>query len=98
YIHANYKRYEISLDGISNEFQLSIPYLSKFIKDQLGISFTQYVFQLRVDEVKRQLRETDKLIKEIIIDVGYRDVSNFTREFKKTEGITPGQYRKMNKQ
>lgn len=83
YIHNNFNQYELSLESIADAFQLSIPYVSKFIKEQFGYSFTQYVFELRVNEVKKQLVETDKLIKEIVLDVGYRDVSNFTRAFKK---------------
>src|SRR5699024_8425163 len=98
YIQANYDQYDLSLEKIANEFKLSVPYLSKFIKEQSGSTFTQFVFQLRLDEVKRQLRETNNLIKEIIVSVGYQDVSNFNRVFKKMEGVTPGQYRKLNKE
>src|SRR5699024_11752737 len=83
FIHNNFYKYELSLESIADAFQLSIPYLSKFIKEQFGYPFNQYVFELRVNEVKKQLVETDKLIKEIVLDVGYRDVSNFTRAFKK---------------
>src|SRR5699024_2190287 len=97
YIHNNFNQYELSLESIADAFQLSIPYVSKFIKEQFGYSFTQYVFELRVNEVKKQLVETDKIIKEIVLDVGYRDVSNFTRGFKKREGLTPSQYRKLNR-
>src|SRR5699024_7784419 len=97
YIQKNYNQYHLSLEDVASVFNLSTPYLSKFIKEQFGKSFTHYVFGLRMEEVKKQLLETNKLIKEIIFDVGYRDVSNFTREFKKVEGVTPGQYRKLNK-
>src|SRR5699024_4008532 len=63
YIHNNFNQYELSLESIADAFQLSIPYVSKFIKEQFGYSFTQYVFELRVNEVKKQLVETDKLMK-----------------------------------
>src|SRR5699024_6783247 len=68
YIQKNYNQYNLSLENMANDFQLSTPYLSKFIKEQFGISFTQYVFQLRLEEAKRQLRETNKLIKDIVVD------------------------------
>ncbi|WP_182200297.1 AraC family transcriptional regulator [Paraliobacillus salinarum] len=97
YIRQNYNTYHLSLENMAQHFQLSIPYLSRFIKEQFGVTFTQYVFSLRLNEVKKQLLTTDKLIRDIILEVGYRDVSNFNREFKKVEGVTPGQYRKLNK-
>ncbi|HBG76581.1 MAG TPA: hypothetical protein DDW86_06450 [Clostridiales bacterium] len=39
--------------------------------------------------------ETDLPIKEIILCVGYTNVSSFIRKFKKIEGITPGKYREL---
>ncbi|MUV37270.1 Histidine kinase [Lentibacillus sp. JNUCC-1] len=95
YIHNNFKAYDMSLEKLAAEFKLSVPYLSRFIKEQFGSTFSNYVFSLRLEEVKKQLLSSNQLIKDIITDVGYRDVSNFTREFKKIEGMTPGQYRKM---
>lgn len=97
YIHKHYKSYDLSLEGLAYHFELSVPYLSKFIKEQTGETFTQYVLSLRMEEVKKQLRETDQPIKEIVVNVGYKDVANFTRRFKQLEGVTPGQYRKLNR-
>lgn len=97
YIDSHYKEYGLSLEVIATKFELSIPYLSKFIKEQTGETFTQYVVKLRMSEVKKQLRETDKTIEKIIMNVGYKDVANFTRKFKQIEGVPPGQYRKLNR-
>nr|WP_276282949.1 AraC family transcriptional regulator [Virgibacillus indicus] len=93
YIHKNYKSHELSLEFTAESFQLSASYLSRFVKEQTGKTFTQFVWQLRNEEFKRQLKETDKPIKKIVLDIGYVDVANFTRKFKKEEGVTPGQYR-----
>ncbi|WP_132746675.1 AraC family transcriptional regulator [Scopulibacillus darangshiensis] len=97
YINDHFKEYEFSLERMADHFNLSESYLSRFIKEQTGVNFTRYLWQLRIDEVKRQLSETDDSIKFIVNKVGYVDVPNFTRKFKKTEGITPGQYRKIEK-
>ena len=97
YIKENYKLYELSLESVAFKFQLSVSYLSRFFKEQSGTTFTQYVQDLRMNEVKRLLKETNQPIKDIVVEVGYKDVANFTRKFKKIIGVTPGQYRKLNK-
>ena len=98
YIQDHYNTYEMSLESMAQYFQLSVPYVSRFFKEQFGDTFTHYVFTKRMNAVKHALLHTDAYIKDIIYGVGYTDVSNFSREFKKVEGITPGQYRKVNEQ
>jgi len=41
------------------------------------------------------LKKTSGSVKEIVVEVGYIDVSSFTRRFKREEGVTPGQYKKL---
>ncbi|MHA6480929.1 helix-turn-helix domain-containing protein [Paenibacillus sp. strain BS8-2] len=95
YIQENYHSYELSLEALADTFQVNASYLSRFIKDQTGSTFTEYMFQLRMEQAKWLLRTSDKAIKDIISEVGYVDVSNFMRRFKKAQGITPGEYRKL---
>lgn len=95
YIHGHYKDYELSLENIADRFGLSESYLSRFIKEQTGETFKKHLWQLRAGEVKKQLEKTNRPIKSIVNGVGYMDVASFTRKFKKTEGMTPGQYRKQ---
>ncbi|RIU94851.1 helix-turn-helix domain-containing protein [Oceanobacillus picturae] len=95
FIEENYKEHTLSLEATAEYFHISTAYLSRFIKEQTGDTFTQYLWRLRKEEFKRQLIETDNTIKEIVLNIGYVDVANFTRKFKKVEGITPGQFRKQ---
>ncbi|NGP45293.1 AraC family transcriptional regulator [Bacillaceae bacterium SIJ1] len=97
YIQDHYKDNDLSLEAVARHFQLSVPYLSKFFKEQTGETFTQYVVSLRIAQVKKLLSETNQPIKEIVTAIGYRDVANFTRRFKQIEGVTPGQFRKLNR-
>ena len=53
----------------------------------------RYIDTLRMEQAKRLLQSTQLTIREIVKEVGYTDVSNFMRKFKKNEGITPTQYR-----
>lgn len=95
FIHVNYREYEISLESVAQQFHLSVSYLSRFIKEQTGETFTQLIQNLRIRFVKGQLAETNEPIKDIVVQAGYKDVANFIRKFKKIEGVTPGQYRKV---
>ncbi|GAB2540883.1 helix-turn-helix domain-containing protein [Gracilibacillus alcaliphilus] len=93
YLNKNFMLYDLSLEKIAMEFRLSASYVSRFIKEQTGYTFKQYVQHLRMEEVKKQLTSTEKPIKAIVLDVGYKDVANFTRKFKNEVGMTPGKYR-----
>ncbi|MFC4025043.1 helix-turn-helix domain-containing protein [Oceanobacillus longus] len=95
YIRDVYTANELSLEATAKHFQLSVSYLSRLIKEQTGSTFTQYIWKLRVEECKRLLVETDEPIKNIVQNIGYIDVANFSRKFKKNEGITPGHYREQ---
>lgn len=94
YIDENYQLHNLSLAIVAEKFELSLSYLSRFIKEQTGSTFTQYVWELRNKAFKKELIETDRPIKDIVSQIGYVDVANFTRKFKQVEGLTPGQYRK----
>ncbi|MFK7695234.1 helix-turn-helix domain-containing protein [Paenibacillus sp. HJGM_3] len=95
YIRQHYREYELNLERIADHFQISISYFSRFLKDQTGLTFTELLTYMRMEEVKRELRCTDKVIKDIVTSVGYIDVPNFMRKFKKAEGLTLGQYREL---
>ncbi|WP_019421965.1 helix-turn-helix domain-containing protein [Paenibacillus sp. OSY-SE] len=95
YIEQHYSDYELSLERLAGIYRVSVSYLSRSIKEKIGQTFSQYVWQLRMDEVVRQLKSGDEPLKDIILRVGYLDVPNFIRKFKKETGYTPGQYRKL---
>ncbi|WP_127583820.1 helix-turn-helix domain-containing protein [Paenibacillus koleovorans] len=94
-IQSRYQSLDFSLEQLAVHFRLSSSYLSRFIKEQTGMTFTDYVQQLRHEEAKRLLVETDLPVKEIVGLVGYIGVSKYIEKFRKQEGITPGEYRKL---
>lgn len=93
YINENYLRYDFSLEKMAENFDITVPYLSQFFKDNIGDTITNYLSDLRLQKVKLLLRGSNKTIKDIVSEVGYIDVSSFSRKFKLKEGITPGEYR-----
>ena len=97
YINENYRNINLSLEEVATELSLSVYSLSRFFKEQTGVTFTDYLIRLRMDEAKRLLRETDATIKDIVQSIGYMDAPNFMRKFKILEGVTLGEYRKLHK-
>lgn len=97
YIDNHYTSHDFSLEAVAEEFDLSISYLSRFIKKEKGRTFSKYVQEKRLILIQHELRETEKPIKDIVLEAGYYDVSNYTRKFKGLVGMTPGQYRNKNR-
>lgn len=98
FIDDHFTDYDLSLATISSKYSISTSYFSRSFKEKMGINFSQYIWQKRMDEVIRQLLHTNDPLKDIITRVGYLDTPNFIRKFKKEQGCTPGQYRKMHSQ
>ncbi|MGL4911634.1 MAG: AraC family transcriptional regulator [Romboutsia sp.] len=96
-INESYKSHDLSLELLSQKYDYSVPYLSKIIKEETGMTFTKYIQELRFDYIKESLIKTDLPIKEIVFGAGYYDMSNFSRKFKTVMGVTPSQYREINK-
>ncbi len=92
YIQSHYK--DVTLDNLVGEFHLSKPYLSKFIREKSGQTFQDLVKSERMKRAKNLLHGTSMSVESIAAEVGYENVENFNRLFKKTLGQTPLQYRK----
>ncbi len=85
----------ISLEEIAGIAGFSPGYFSSLMKKEMGIGFSEYLTQLRMEKAKELLKGTNKNIKDICRQVGYSDLKHFTALFKKYTGIKPGEYRKL---
>lgn len=81
------------LDHLAQIFNVTPKYLSKLLKEHLGISFKAYLTQLRIDKAKELLARDDMKINEICTAVGFMNHSAFIRAFKLQTGISPSEYR-----
>ncbi|WP_159881830.1 helix-turn-helix domain-containing protein [Paenibacillus puerhi] len=95
YIEANYSNPDLSLNHLSEKFEINPKYASQLFKERFGMKFVDFLVQLRMEEAKRLLLETDSSIQEIAYKVGYTHGISFGRSFKKVIGATPGDYRKL---
>ena len=93
YIRDHYTK-DISLDALADEYGTYPQYLSKRIKQYLGLNFHDYLSSLRVEKAKELLRTTKSGILEISELSGFFSRNTFLRVFKKYTGITPSEYRK----
>ncbi|MDK2799580.1 MAG: two-component system, response regulator YesN [Clostridiales bacterium] len=92
YIKQNYMK-EITLDEMAAMTGFSSYYFSKIFKQYQNINFIDYLTSVRIEKAKEFLKDPTANIKEISNMVGYSDPNYFTRVFKRTEGITPTEYR-----
>lgn len=95
YINNHYME-DMYLDGLSEQFGISPSYLSKLIKDHSGMNFVSYLASLRIEMAKKLLLETKMSITEIYEKCGFNNRTTFIRTFKKTIGLPPSDFRKLN--
>ena len=91
YINGHYA--EVTLENLSENFNLSRPYISKYIKDKTGMNFQDVVREARMRKARMLLKESGHSVESIAEDVGYESVEHFNRLFKKSYGMTPVQFR-----
>lgn len=87
---------DVTLDMLVEDFHLSKPYLSKYIKEKAGVTFQELVREERMKKARMLLKETNQTVETIAANVGYENVEHFNRLFKKAYQMTPVQYRKQN--
>ncbi len=86
----------ISVSRLSRKVGLNSKTLQDCFKHLYGLSIFVYGQNLRLENGKKLLRETDLTIQAIAEECGYREQSNFGAAFSKKYGIGPGQWRKEN--
>jgi len=96
YIKEHYKDFDMSLDKMAEDLQVTRAYLSRIIKESFHNNYKDYLTQLRITEAKRLLLETDESVVNICSQIGYNHVSYFIRTFQKHEGMTPAKFREVN--
>lgn len=91
-IDAHYSD-NISLKSIADRVYLNPNHLGKLFKSVTGLSFNDYLLQVRMEHAKRMLRETDLKVYEIAASVGYTELDWFYKRFKAFTGVSAGEYR-----
>lgn len=93
YIDNNYSDEDISLNLLASHVNVSPNHLSMIFSQETGNTFIKYLTDYRMNKAKEMLKCTNKRGAEIALEVGYKDPHYFSYIFKKTQGMTPTQFR-----
>jgi AraC-like DNA-binding protein len=94
YLDQHYRE-KITLDHLAGTFFINKFYLARIFKEQFGVPINGYLAQVRITHAKQLLRFGGLTIEETGRECGFDEPAYFTRVFKKVEGITPGEFRRM---
>jgi AraC-like DNA-binding protein len=94
YIDMNYHE-SLSLHELSRQIHMSIPYLCREFKKHFGLGAVEYLIRVRMEHAKYLLYDTSLNIGEIGIKVGYEDIYQFSKIFKKYHGCSPKKLRSV---
>ena len=86
---------KLSLESVAGSFFVNKHYLARLFKEQYGVTLVTYLQQVRITHAKRMLRFTDKSIEEIGLECGIGELNYFSRVFKKLEGVSPSEFRRV---
>lgn len=93
YLRQNFEDSSLSIIDLCNKMDLSRSYLYTLFKNNLGLSPQQFLINLRMEQAKEYLSNTDNTIQEISRIIGYNDEFTFSKAFKKYSGFSPKIYR-----
>lgn len=94
FIDSHYTEEDMSLNKAANAANVSANYFSALFSQNMGQTFIEYLTNLRMNKAKEYLRCTSMRSSEIAGEIGYKDAHYFSYLFKKTQGMTPSDYRK----
>lgn len=97
YLGSSFQNSGLSAFAVSREMGVSEKYLSQFIREQTGETFSSYLLRLRLKKAKEYLRTTDFSNDKIAELTGFGAVATFYRNFKEQTGVTPKIYKENNR-
>ena len=96
FIEENFKK-ECSLKTLSNSIGYSEEYISRFFSRNMKITFNQFLNARRLNHSAHLLRSTNEAILSLALESGYTSLRSFNRNFKLYYGMTPNEYRNINR-
>ncbi|MBU5266795.1 helix-turn-helix domain-containing protein [Virgibacillus proomii] len=94
YVHEYFNE-EINLETLARFMHLNKSYVSRFFKETVGMTFSSYLRHYRIEQAKKLLRTSELTITEVAEEVGYPDLTYFSRIFKKETNYTPNEFKQI---
>ena len=88
---------EIDLDAVSQQAGLSPFHFLRLFARVLGVTPHQYLVRCRLRRAARLLADPARSITDVAFDVGFQDLSNFVRTFRRAAGVSPRAFRRCAK-
>lgn len=95
YIKKNYHDKEISLQKVASEVALNHYYFSHIFKDELKITFIDYLTKVRMEAAAKLLKNRNLNVNQIAYAIGYQDPNYFSKVFKRVMKTSPIEYRRV---
>ncbi|KIL38013.1 hypothetical protein SD70_29195 [Gordoniibacillus kamchatkensis] len=96
YIQTHYAE-EVSLTSIAGQFHYNIAYLSDLFKKQTGVTFSDYILNVRMEHARHLLQQSGFNLTDIAHMTGFSNASYFSHVFKSVHGVSPNAYRNSDK-
>lgn len=93
FIRAHFSE-QLTLAQVAAQAGLTQNYFSSLFKQEVGVGFSAYLTECRLQCVCRRLREGNEMIKQIAAEAGFLDYQHFCRTFRKHMGVSPAEYRR----
>lgn len=91
---CNYTYLTLSVQEIYDLYPYSIPTIIKKFKERTGTTISRFQTKVRLEYAARLLRETNRTIEQIVLDIGLLSTGHFYNMFKESYGLSPDAYRK----
>jgi two-component system response regulator YesN len=93
-VEQTYAMPSLTLQEVADQVRVSPTYLSKLLKKEIGVSFIDYLTEVRINHAVLLMNDTSYKVYEIAEKVGYNSQHYFSNAFKKKTGVSPNSYRK----
>lgn len=97
YLQDNYGEEDLGVNMVAKRVNLSVSWLSAKFKEEVGMGISEYLNSIRVQHARELLRNGDNMIYEVSEQTGFASSQYFSKIFKQFTGMTPNEYRRMNK-
>ncbi|MGL5435663.1 MAG: response regulator transcription factor [Lachnospiraceae bacterium] len=88
---------ELSRGQIAAEFFMSTDYVSRLFRQESGKQMSEYITEVRMEEARYLLETSNLPVGEVAYQAGYNDLAYFSKVFRSRNGMTPAQYRRIEK-